>query len=115
MSEKPQNGALAAAGLLLVALALCGCSTSISEMQLGSASTDSHAKESTAYLPVNALPPAREEAAMDPAERAKVQKELVAARDHQASAAAAKGQGQPSDQTQAQSQAQAQGQLQGPK
>ena len=115
MSGKPQNGAFAGAALLLVALALCGCSTSISEMQLGNASTDNRPKDATAYLPVNALPPAREEAAMDPAERAKVQKELVAARDHQASAAAAKGQGQPSDQTQAQSQAQAQGQLQGPK
>ena len=40
---------------------------------------------------------------MDPAEQAKVQKELVAARDHQASAAAAKGQGQPGEQGQPQS------------
>lgn len=110
MSGKPQGGALAGAALLLVALALGGCSTSISEMPLGSVSSDAKAKDTGTYLPVNALPPEREEAAMDPAERAKVQKELVAARDHQASAAAAKGQGQPQpgDHGQAQTQAQAQ-------
>jgi uncharacterized protein YdbL (DUF1318 family) len=105
MSGRQQNGALAGTALLLVVLALGGCSTSISEMQLGSASTDSRAKETSGYLPVNALPPAREEAAMDAAERAQVQKELVAAREHQASAAAAKGQGQPGDQSQPQNQA----------
>jgi hypothetical protein len=94
--------------LLLVALTLGGCSTSISEMPLGNVSSDTRPKDTGTYLPVNAVPPEREEAAMDPAERAKVQKELVAAREHQASAAAAKGQGQPSDQNQAQTQAQAQ-------
>ena len=111
MSRKQQDGALAGAALLLVALALGGCSTSISEMPLGSASSDTRAKETGTYLPVNAVPPEREEAAMDPDERAKMQKELVAARDHQATAVAAKGQGQPqqpSDQGQAQTQAQAQ-------
>ncbi len=86
--------------MLLVTLALGGCSTSISEMQVGNASSDTRAKEPAAYLPVNELPPDREEAAMDPVERAKVQKELVTARDRQASAAAAKGQGQPGDQSQ---------------
>lgn len=100
MSEKQRNGALAGAALLLVTLALGGCSTSISEMQVGNASSDTRAKEPAAYLPVNELPPDREEAAMDPVERAKVQKELVTARDRQASAAAAKGQGQPGDQSQ---------------
>jgi hypothetical protein len=108
MSGVQQDGALAGAALLLVALALAGCSTSISEMPIGSASSESRANETSAYLPVNALPPDRDEAAMDPAERAKVQKELLAARDHQASAAAAKGQGQANDQTQNQAQAQAQ-------
>ncbi len=109
MSGKPQDGALAAAALLLVALALGGCSTSISEIPLGTASSDTRTRETGTYLPVNAQPPEREEAAMDPTERAKVQKELVAAREHQASAAAAKGQGQPqpSDQSQAQTPAQA--------
>ena len=101
MPGKQLNGALAGAALLLGMLALGGCSTSISEMQLGNAAPDTRTKEPAAYLPVNELPPAREEAAMDPAERAKVQKELVTARDRQASAAAAKGQGQPSDPSQA--------------
>ena len=106
-SGKRQNGALAGAALLLAAIALGGCSTSIAEMPIGSVSSDTKAKETGTYLPVNALPPAREEAAMDPEERAKVQKELVTARDHQASAAAAKGQGHPADQNQTQAQAQA--------
>lgn len=107
MSGVQRNGALAGAALLLVALALGGCSTSISEMPIGSASSDTRANEPGSYLPVNALPPERDEAAMDPTERAKVQKELVAARDHQATAAAAKGQGQANDQNQAQNQTQA--------
>jgi len=96
---------LAGAALLLAALALGGCSTSISEIPLGSASSDTHAKETGAYLPVNELPPARDEAAMDPAERAKVQKELIAARERQASAAKEQAQGK--DQSQSQTQAQA--------
>jgi hypothetical protein len=79
-----------------MALALGGCSTSIAEMPLGT-SSDARANDPGAYLPVNELPPAREEAAMDPAERAKVQKELIAARERQASAA--KGQAQGKDQS----------------
>jgi len=106
MSGKQRNEALAGAALLLVAMALGGCSTSIGDMPIGSAASDTRTTETTGYLPVNALPPERDEAAMDPAERAKVQKELVAARDHQASAAAAKGQGQANDQNQAQNPAQ---------
>jgi hypothetical protein len=97
MSERRVNGALAGAALLLVALALGGCSTSISDVSLDSASSEPRAKDSGAYLPVNQLPPARDEAAMDPIERAKVQKELVAARDRQALATAAKDQGQSKD------------------
>jgi hypothetical protein len=106
MSGRRHNGALAGAALLLVALALGGCSTSISEIPLGSASSDAHAKESSAYLPVNELPPARDEAAMDPAERAKVQKELITARERQASAAKDQAQGKDQSQSQTQNQAQ---------
>jgi hypothetical protein len=105
MSRRHQNGALAGAALLLVALALGGCSTSIAEMPLGVAPADARAKEPTAYLPVNELPPARDEAAMDPAERAKVQKELIAARERQALAAASKDQAPSKDQSQNQAQA----------
>jgi hypothetical protein len=93
MSERQVSGALTAAALLLAALALGGCSTSISEMSIGSAASDTRPKEASgAYMPVNETPPAREESAMDPAERAKVQKELIAARERQALANAAKDQ-----------------------
>ena len=49
-------------------------------------------KEAGAYLPVEDLPPNRDEAAIAPAEQAKIKSELLAARDRQASAAAAKDQ-----------------------
>jgi len=81
-----------ALGALLSALALGGCSISIADLPLVGTPADapSRPKEAGAYLPVNELPPDRDEAAMDPAQRAKIQKELVAARDHQASVTAAK-------------------------
>ena len=85
--------ALALGALLLSsALALGGCSTSIADLPLVGTPADAPArpKEAGAYLPVHDLPPDREESAMAPAERAKVQSELIAARDRQASAAAAK-------------------------
>ena len=82
---------LAWGALLLSALALGGCSTSIADLPLVGTPTDAPArpKEAGAYLPVNQLPPDRDETAMDPAQRAKIQNELVAARDRQASATAA--------------------------
>jgi len=92
MSERRVSGALAGAALLFAALALGGCSTSISEMPIGSTASDTRTRDTGAYLPVNETPPAREEAAMDPAERAKVQKELIAARERQALANATKDQ-----------------------
>src|ERR1700726_186097 len=92
MSVDRKIWALAAGALLLSALALGGCSTSIADMPLVGTPADApeRPKEAGAYLPVHDLPPDREEAAMAPAERAKVQSELIAARDRQASAAAAK-------------------------
>jgi hypothetical protein len=47
-------------------------------------------KDAGGYLPVHDLPPDREEPELAPTERAKIQAELVAARDRQASAAATK-------------------------
>jgi hypothetical protein len=84
--------ALALGSLLISALALGGCSISIADLPLAGTPADAPArpKETGAYLPVNDLPPNREEAAMNPAERAKIQNELVAARERQASATAAK-------------------------
>lgn len=104
MSERQVNRALAGTALLFLALALGGCSTSIADMPIGAAS-DARPKEPTAYLPVNELPPAREEAVIPPDERAKIQKELIAARERQASAAA-KDQAQSKDQNQVQNQPQ---------
>jgi hypothetical protein len=92
MSVDREKRALALGALLLTALALGGCSISIADLPLVGTPADApaRAKETGAYLPVNELPPTRDEAAMNPAERAKIQSELVAARERQASAAAAK-------------------------
>src|SRR6202163_3607241 len=86
--REPALGAL----LLSSALALGGCATSIADLPLVGTPADAPArpKEAGAYLPVHDLPPVREEAALPPAEQAKVLKELSAARDRQASAKAAK-------------------------
>ena len=92
MSIDRNKRALALGALLLSALALGGCSISIADLPLVGTPADApgRPKEAGAYLPVNELPPDRDEAAMDPAQRAKIQNELVAARDRQASALAAK-------------------------
>jgi hypothetical protein len=92
MSGGREKRALAFGALLISALALGGCSISIADPPLASTPADAPArpKENGAYLPVNELPPSREEAAMNPAERAKIQSELVAARERQATAVTAK-------------------------
>lgn len=78
--------------LLSSALALGGCATSIADLPLVGTPADAPArpKEAGAYLPVHDLPPDREEAAIPPAERARIAAELAAARDRQASTTAAK-------------------------
>lgn len=75
------------AALCASALAIGGCSTQLADMPGVGVPTDApqRPKEAGAYLPVNDLPPDREEAAMKPAELTKIQAELVAARDRQAS------------------------------
>jgi hypothetical protein len=82
--------ALAVGLLLLSALPLGGCATSIADMPIVGTPADAPArpKEAGTYLPVHDLPPDREQAEMTPAEQAKALKELAAARDHQASVAA---------------------------
>jgi hypothetical protein len=92
MSLGRKKRALALGALLLSALALGGCSISIADLPLVGTPADApgRPKEAGAYLPVNELPPDREEAAMEPAQRAKIQNELVAARNRQASVTAAK-------------------------
>ena len=93
MSVDRQNTALALGALLASALALGGCSSmSIADLPLVGtpAGAPERPKEAGAYLPVHDLPPDREQSAIAPAERAKIQNELIAARDRQASAPAAK-------------------------
>jgi hypothetical protein len=83
---------LGMAALGMSALVLGGCSISIADLPLAGTPADAppRPKDASGYLPVNELPPDREEAAMSPTDRAKIQNELVAARERQASAAAAK-------------------------
>ena len=93
MSGNRKKRELALAALLASALALGGCATSIADLPLVGTPADApeRPKEAGAYLPVHDLPPDRAEPELAPAERTKIQAELVAARDRQASAAAAKG------------------------
>ena len=55
----------------------------------GPASAPVRPTDAAGYLPVHDLPPDRGDPELEPAERAKIQAELIAARDRQASAAAA--------------------------
>src|ERR1700758_1052679 len=77
--------------LVACASALAGCSTSIADLPIVGTPADAPArpKEPGSYLPVNNLPPDRDESAMDQATRDKIKAELKAAREKQAEAAAA--------------------------
>jgi hypothetical protein len=92
MSDSGNRRAWTAAALVVSALALGGCATSIADIPLVGVPADAPArpKEVGAYPAVHDLPAAREQDAMDPTEQAKIQKELVAARDHQAAVASDK-------------------------
>ena len=76
------------AALVASVFALGGCSTQIADMPgLGvPADAPERPKEAGGYLPVHDLPPDRNEEAIKPAELAKMQSELTAARDRQATA-----------------------------
>jgi hypothetical protein len=86
MSVQRNKRMLALGALLLSALALGGCSSSIADLPLVGTPADAPARpnEPGTYLPVHDLPPDRPEAVIPPAERAKIEKELAAARDRQA-------------------------------
>jgi len=88
MALDRQGRMLALAVLLASALSLASCSSQIADLPIIDTPTDAPARpqQPAAYLPVNDLPPDRDEAAMDPKERAKIQAELIAARDRQAAA-----------------------------
>jgi hypothetical protein len=78
--------------VLLAALALGsslgGCSTTIADLPAVGTPADApgRPKEAGAYLPVHDLPPDRVDAVIAPAERAKIEAELIAARERQATA-----------------------------
>jgi len=86
MSVEYRKGVLAWGALLAAALALAGCSSPI--VDLPNSPTDASARSKDGYLPVHDLPPDRGEATLPPAERAKIEAELAAARDKQTAVAA---------------------------
>jgi hypothetical protein len=78
----------ASGALLIAALTLGGCSTTIADLPAVGTPADApdRPKEAGAYLPVHDLPPDRVDAIIPPAERAKIEAELIAARERQATA-----------------------------
>jgi hypothetical protein len=92
MSKDGKVTALVAAALLLSSLSLGGCMTSTAGSSLMDARAEAPALPKTSvYLPVEDLPPKREKPAMTADERSKLQKELIAVRDRQASDGKARG------------------------
>ncbi|WP_322516908.1 hypothetical protein SR870_04860 [Rhodopseudomonas palustris] len=80
-----------AVAVLLIGAGLGGCSISLSDMPLMGASDNvEKPKEAEAFPAVNDLPANRDEAVLAPAERNKIEQELIAARERQANASAAK-------------------------
>jgi hypothetical protein len=90
MAVDRRRWVLAWGALAISALALGGCSTTIADLPAVGTPADApeRPKEAGAYLPVHDLPPDREEAVISPAERAKIQAELSAARERQAAGVA---------------------------
>jgi hypothetical protein len=76
----------AVAALVMLSLSLGGCATSIADIPLIGVPSDapSRPKDPSAYPAVHDIPAEREQTAMAPSEQAKIQKELIAARDRQA-------------------------------
>ncbi|MBI5261651.1 MAG: hypothetical protein HY852_07520 [Bradyrhizobium sp.] len=86
MSGDRQGRRLAPAALLSAALALGGCSSSVVDLpSLTPSDAPARPKEPGAYLPVHDIPPDRDGVAITPEQRAKIESELMAARDRQAS------------------------------
>jgi len=90
MSVDREKRALIWSALVLSALALGGCSTSIADLPLVGTPADAPArsKDAGGFLPVENIPPNRDEAAIAPDEQAQIKAELLAARDRQASISA---------------------------
>lgn len=81
----------ALAGLLLLGIALGGCASTIADAPLLGlpANTPARPAAPAEYLPVHDIPAPRQETVLDQAQRDKLEKDLLAARDRQASGAQA--------------------------
>jgi hypothetical protein len=80
------GGRAATLTVLLLASVLGGCASTLSDIPMVGtpAGVPARPAEPGSYLPVHDLPTSREGTAMAPAEQAKIQAELIAARDRQA-------------------------------
>jgi hypothetical protein len=78
------------AALVTLVLPAGGCASSVADMPVLGVPSDAPArpKEAGAYPAVHDIPADREQSAMDATEQTKIAKELVAARDRQATVAA---------------------------
>jgi hypothetical protein len=76
---------------MLLALALGGCSIPLADMPLVGLPANTPARPATAgeYLPVHDVPTPRQETVLDQAQQDRLEKDLLAARDRQASGAQA--------------------------
>lgn len=81
---------LALAGAILLSCVLGGCASQMADAPLVGLPANTPARPATPaeYLPVHDLPAARQETVLNPDQRAKLEKDLVAARDRQTAGAA---------------------------
>ena len=79
------------AGGMLLGLALGGCSIPLADMPLVGLPANTPARPATPgeYLPVHDVPAPRQETVLDQTQQDKLEKDLLAARDRQASGAQA--------------------------
>lgn len=75
------------AGVLLLAFVLGGCASQIADAPLMGLPANTPPRPATPgeYLPVHDVPAPRQETVLDQAQQAKLEKELLAARDRQTS------------------------------
>lgn len=78
-------------GAMLLGLALGGCSIPLADMPLVGLPANTPARPATPgeYLPVHDVPAPRQETVLDQTQQDKLEKDLLAARDRQASGAQA--------------------------
>lgn len=86
MTGQASGGRGTGAAVLLLALALGGCASTIADLPMVGTPTGAPARPSDpgTYLPVNDVPAVPAGPALTPADQAKLKAELIAARDRQA-------------------------------